>query len=100
MAATGAKKLAVFWGFQYAMLIGEAYSSLYPHGYEHLTLDGVVHGKKAYRFGDVKPSSVRDAEKNSGVFSTAAQKPGQKAVHSTPKLPISCEHHTTLSNRN
>lgn len=78
VAATGAKKLAAFWGYQYATLIGETYASLYPHGYKHLILDGVIHGEKAYGFGDVKPSSIRDAEKTFGVFFDSCAKAGPK----------------------
>lgn len=76
VAATGAKKLAAFWGYQYATLIGQTYASLYPHGYERLILDGVVHGEKAYGFGDFKPSSIRDAEKDFAVFFDSCAKAG------------------------
>ena len=50
--------------------------SLHPHGFEHLILDGVVHGEKAYRVRDVKPSSVRDAENNFGVSFDSCAKAG------------------------
>lgn len=78
VAATGAKKLTAFWGYQYASLIGETYASLYPHEYEHLILDGVVQGEKQYGFGDVGPCSIRDAEKNFGVFFDSCAKAGPK----------------------
>lgn len=76
VAATGAKKLIAFWGYQYATLIGKTYASLYPHEFEHLIQDGVVHSEKAYGFKDVKPSSVRDAEKNFGVYFDNCAKAG------------------------
>lgn len=36
----------------------------------------MVYGEKVYGFRDVKPSSVRDAEKNFGVFFDSCAKAG------------------------
>jgi hypothetical protein len=76
VAATGAKTLTAFWGYQYVSLIGETYASLYPHKYDHLILDGVVQGEKAYGFGEVLPSSIQDAETAFGVFFDSCAKAG------------------------
>lgn len=76
VTATGAKTLTAFWGYQYATLIGETYASLYPHKYDHLILDGVVQGEKAYGSGDVFPSAIQDAETTFAVFFDSCAKAG------------------------
>ena len=45
MEATGARTVTVFWGYQYAALLGETFAALFPHAFDHLILDSVVDGE-------------------------------------------------------
>lgn len=63
MEATGARTVTVFWGYQYATLLGETFVAFFHYSFDHLILDGVVDGELQYGFGDVLPSSIQDSEK-------------------------------------
>lgn len=57
------KGATAFWGYQNTTLLEEEFAALFPLGFDHLILDGVVDGGLQYAFGDVLLSSIQDIEK-------------------------------------